>query len=200
MATTTRLTLEQFLALEETEPASEFIRGEVIQKAMPTFLHGMIQRLLSAIFTRLFDVEGSGDGGSEVRCIFGPPGEERAFVPDFVYIVEAQLPADPAALSGPFRGAPDLAVEILSPDDRPTRVMEKIDFYLRHGVRLVWLIDPLHQTVTVFSPTADAFTLHREDVLEGGAVIPGFSVPVDDLFPRRGERRQRTALSDQEDR
>ena len=111
MTTTGTLTLEQFLALPETEPASEYIDGEVVQKTMPTWGHGVIQRLLSFVLTVYLRTHPAGDAGSEIRCIFGPPGAERTYVPDYVFVVAARLQGE----AGPFRGAPDLAVEILSP-------------------------------------------------------------------------------------
>lgn len=187
MTTETRLTLEQFLALPETEPASEYICGEVIQKAMPTRGHGVTQGKLLQHSNNFLDVHPLGEAGSEVRCIFGPAGAERAFVPDFTFIAAERLPPGGAGLDGPFYGAPDLAVEILSPDDRPGRVLEKLDFYLRHGVRLVWLLDPQERIVRVLRPDAALAVIHPGATLDGGDVLPGFQVAVAALFPRRLE-------------
>jgi Uma2 family endonuclease len=187
MATTTKLTLQEFLALPETEPASEFIHGEVIQKAMPTGAHAIIQRLLSLMFSRFLLDHPVGEAGSEWRCVFGPPGGEQGFVPDFVFIAAGRLPEDEESLNGPFYGPPDLAVEILSPDDRPGRVLDKIMFYLDYGVRLVLLLDPRERSVRVYTPDARPRPklLASGDTLDGGDVLPGFTVTVDDLFPRR---------------
>lgn len=60
--------------------------------------------------------------------------------------------------------------------------MPGVCFYLRHGVRLVWVVDPRAETVTVHRPDADAFTLGAGDVLDGGDVLPGFILPVADIF------------------
>lgn len=179
MTTTTKLTLDQFLSLPETEPASEFADGEVTQKPMPTFEHGIIQRLLSFVLTLYLRARPVGEAGSEVRCIFGPAGQERTYVPDFIFVTAGRFQRGPR----PFRGAPDLAVEVLSPDDRMTRVMAKLRFYLRHGVRLVWLIDPHGRTVTVMTTPNDAHTLTEDETLDGGDVLPGFTCVVRDLLP-----------------
>jgi Uma2 family endonuclease len=82
-----------------------------------------------------------------------------------------------------LQGPPDLAVEILSPDDRMIKVMAKVEFYLANGVRLVWVINPEARTVIVMSSPTESRTLHEDDVLDGGDVIPGFSVPVRDILP-----------------
>jgi Uma2 family endonuclease len=186
VSTTTKLTLEQFLALPETEPASEYVCGEVIQKPMPTRLHGIIQGLIAMFVAQFLLKNPLGEAGPEIRCIFGPPEQRRTYVPDFVFITSGRIPEDDASLNGPFHGAPDLAVEILSPTDRPRRVLDKILFYLRHGVRLVWVVDPEDRTVTVYTPGNDGGQpLQGDDLLDGGDVLPGFRVRVEDLFPRR---------------
>lgn len=179
MATTTTLTLDEFLALPETEPASEYIDGEVIQKTMPVWDHGVIQRLLSFVLTLYLRAHPIGDAGSEIRCIFGPPGRPRGYIPDYVFVRGARKkPGDE-----PFRGAPDLAVEILSPDDRMPRVMRKLRFYLAHGVRLVWLIDPGRRTILVMTPPDTEHLLSEDDMLGGGDVLPGFTCAVRDILP-----------------
>ena len=181
MATKQRLTLEQFLALPETKPASELVDGEVIQKAMPTLAHMIIQRLLSFVFTLYLREHPGGEAGPELRCIFGPPGEERGRVPDFVYVSAARWQGTRG--DEPLRGAPDLAVEIVSPDDRPGRVAEKVAFYLLNGVRLVWIIDPADRTVTVLTPDGASHVLGEDDTLENADVLPGFSTVVRDILP-----------------
>jgi Uma2 family endonuclease len=179
MATASQLTLTQFLALPDTKPASEYIDGEVLQKPMPTWDHGEIQRLISFILTLYLRAHAGGSAGPEVRCIFGPAGAERAYVPDYIFVRAGRR----ARGEQHFRGAPDLAVEILSPDDRMTQVMEKLRFYLAHGVRVVWLIDPERRTLTVMTPPESAQILVEDDTLDGGDVLPGLSCVVRDILP-----------------
>lgn len=179
MATTAKLTLAEFLALPETEPASELIDGEVRQKPMPTWDRGVIQRLLSFVLTLYLQSHPIGEAGSEVRCIVGPAGGERPLVPDFIFVRADRLRRGEQH----FHGAPDLAVEILSPDDRMTVVMEKVRFYLAHGVRLVWLIDPDRRTVTVMAPPGTTRILTEDEMLDGGDVLPGFACAVREILP-----------------
>jgi Uma2 family endonuclease len=178
---TAKLTLEAFLRMPETKPAREYEDGEVTKKTMPSTWHSIVQQLLAVVFGFYLRERPIGQAGPELRCIFGPPGRVRGYVPDYVVIVGA--PPGFGPINGPWRGAPDLAVEILSPDDRMTRVNRKVRFYLENGVRLVWLIDPDNRIVTVMTTADKSITLSEEDELDGGDVLPGFRVPVRDILP-----------------
>jgi Uma2 family endonuclease len=79
--------------------------------------------------------------------------------------------------------APDLAVEVLSPSDRMADALAKIAMYLQAGTPLVWLVNPATRTVVVFRAEMDPVTLSESDTLDGGDVLPGFSVPVAEIFP-----------------
>ena len=70
----------------------------------------------------------------------------------------------------------------MSPGQSATRFADKIVFYLLYGVRLVWAIDPESRSITVFAPGREARTLSTGDTLDGEDVLPGFTVPVDDIF------------------
>lgn len=181
MATKQKLTLEEFLALPEVKPGREFVDGEVVQKTMPSTDHTVIQRLLSFVFTLFLRKFPIADGGTEWRCIFGPSGHEVARLPDFALVLRERLRSTRG--DEPFWGAPDLAVEVLSPDDRMSEALAKVQFYLDNGVRLVWLIDPRTRTVLVWSSWGSPEQFGEEDVLDGGDVLPGFSTPVRDILP-----------------
>jgi Uma2 family endonuclease len=103
-------------------------------------------------------------------------------VPDVAYVAKEHLPTDLADLFETFRRAPDLAVEVLSPDQPAGPFAAKIRFCLRHGVRLLWVVDPEGGTVRVFTPDDDERLLVPGDTLDGGDVLPGFSLPVADIF------------------
>jgi Uma2 family endonuclease len=106
------------------------------------------------------------------------PGTVRA--PDCSFVRAGRL-------TRPFpRGflplAPDLVVETLSPDDRPGKVQEKVGQWLASGVRLLWVLDPPRQEVTVHRPGVPPKVLSAADLLDGEDVLPGFRVRVSDLF------------------
>lgn len=171
------VTLEQFLRLAETEPYSEYACGEVFQKPMPTGPHAAIQLFLGAVLYPFLAQSGIGRAFTELRCIFGPPGRERTYVPDVAVVLKDGLP-----IPRHLHRAPDLAIEILSPDQHIAQFLDKIQFYLLYGVRLIWVIDPATSTITVEEPGKEARLLRLGDTLDGGEVLPSLSVAVADIF------------------
>jgi Uma2 family endonuclease len=144
---------------------------------MPDLPHAAIQTYLMVVLYHFLARAGIGRCFPELHCIFGPIGRERAYVPDLVCVLNAHLPV-PRYL----HCAPDLAVEVLSPDQNWAQFLDKIQFYLLNGVRLIWVFDPATSTVTVEALGEEARILRPGDTLDGGDVLPGFSVPVADIF------------------
>jgi Uma2 family endonuclease len=83
---------------------------------------------------------------------------------------------------GFIRGAPDLAVEILSPNDDPVDVQQKVRDYLEAGSRLVWIVAPRPRTVTVYRPDGSARLVREPAGLEGEDVVPGFTLALAELY------------------
>ena len=81
-----------------------------------------------------------------------------------------------------FRGAPDLAVEVLSPSNRAGEIHAKVADYLAAGARLVWIVDPKRRSVTVHETLLVPRRLGGRDVLDGGDVLPGFAITVEAIF------------------
>jgi Uma2 family endonuclease len=77
---------------------------------------------------------------------------------------------------------PDLAVEVLSPDDRPRAILDKVGEYLESGVRLVWVIDPSARTATVYRSLNDVRRLGPDNALDGFDVLPGFRCLLSDVL------------------
>ena len=101
--------------------------------------------------------------------------------PDIAFVARERIPAGgiPTAY---WPGAPDLAVEVLSPTDVRSEVDEKIDEYLRSGVRLVWFVNPFERRVTVHRPWKRPLVLEEHNSVDGGDVLPGFNYPLARLF------------------
>jgi Uma2 family endonuclease len=101
--------------------------------------------------------------------------------PDIAFIAKRNLPEQmPSEAFWP--GAPDLAVEVLSPDDRTGEVNEKIETWLAAGTSIVWIVDPKLPTVTIYQRAASAKIYSSGDMLVGDPVVPGFSCAVDEIF------------------
>ncbi len=100
--------------------------------------------------------------------------------PDIAFVSQNRLP-DPLP-DGYLPLAPDLAVEVVSPNDTKREVMDKIGEWLDAGVRLVWVVEFRKRTITVYRSRQQVRVLTEGDMLEGGDVVPGFSLPVRVVF------------------
>ena len=101
--------------------------------------------------------------------------------PDVSFIARERL-QEKRLSTKPFDGAPDLAVEVISPTDIWWEILEKLNHYFASGCRLVWLISPPDQTVLVYRADRRSHILQVGDSLDGEEVIPGFTLPVAELF------------------
>jgi Uma2 family endonuclease len=106
---------------------------------------------------------------------------EIIHIPDIAFVRADRLPPREAR-TGPLPLAPDLAVEVISPNDRYVEVMEKVERYLRAGVGLVWLVDPWRRAVEVHALGRPPRVLRESDTLDGGEVLPGFTLAVAEIF------------------
>jgi Uma2 family endonuclease len=86
-----------------------------------------------------------------------------------------------------FPGPPDLAVEVVSPNDSASDIRDKVLEFLRAGTRQVWVIYPRSRTIDIFKPVAEPRLLNADDTLDGGDVLAGFSVPVREVFKKLRE-------------
>lgn len=148
---------------------------------MPTTEHRVLQ---SDLTERLNLVARSqqprvGRALTELRCTFAG----RSVVPDIVFVRRQLLPTDPnGRLAGHFQAAPDLMVEIVSPEQSVYVLIEKLAWCMQNGVQLAWLIDPDAEEVTVFRANGKPEVLPHDGVLDGGTVLPGLRLPAAELF------------------
>lgn len=112
-----------------------------------------------------------------------PHSPRRICKPDVAFVRYGRFP-DEQLPPGNAQLAPDLAAEVVSPNDVYEDVIEKIEEYLRAGVRLVWVISPRNHTIHVYRANRSAHVLRENDELDGEDVVPGFRCPVRDLFPQ----------------
>lgn len=150
------LTLADFLEMPETKPASEFIDGEIIQKPMPQGKHSAVQSEFVPAVNGTLKPSKIARAFAELRCTFGG----RSIVPDISVFKLDRIPRDPdGSIANDFEIAPDWIVEILSPDQRHTRIVKNIMHCFEHGTLMGWLIDPDECTIFVYHPdrTVDLF-------------------------------------------
>jgi Uma2 family endonuclease len=141
-----RITLEEFLELPDTKPASEYIDGEIIQKPMPQGQHSLIQKKLLFAIDPILTERGIAQAFPELRCTFGG----RSIVPDVVVFEEAKIAYDENGdIENVFSIPPDWTIEILSPDQSTTKVLKNVNHCLAHGTQMGWLIDPTDRSVFI---------------------------------------------------
>lgn len=143
------LTLEEFLKLPETKPASEYINGKIIQKPMPQGEHSTIQGELIIAINAAVKPQKTARAFPELRCTFGG----RSIVPDVCVFTWERIPRrENGRVARTFETAPDWTIEILSPDQNQARVTRNILHCLNHGTQLGWLIEPEEEIVFVYFP------------------------------------------------
>ncbi|HYN88722.1 MAG TPA: Uma2 family endonuclease [Ardenticatenaceae bacterium] len=181
MSITTLLTAEDFLQLSRGDARLELIRGEVIDMSPPGARHGIIALEFGS---RLRAWAKSGPGGyTDVESGFvlnRNPDTVRG--PDVAYVSQERVPATGVPM-GYWPIAPDLAVEVVSPDETADEVRDKVRDYLSAGTRLVLVLYPRTREIIAHTPDGLARTSGPGDVFEHPDVLPGFTCPVGELFP-----------------
>lgn len=180
MTTATRPTLDEFLAMPETEPASEFHCGRVIQKPMPTWNHAVLTSRI--IFLIGGYLERVAEASIADNARFANRPEDRAYLPDVSVIRLEHRPGPEQRRRGALEMLPDLAIEVLSPDDRPGRVADKLAFYLRAGMPLVWIIDPDDRTLAEYRPGQPSIVHVAPEVIGAEPVLSALQLDLTQLF------------------
>jgi len=166
---TRRFTLEEFLKLPETKPASEYIEGEIIQKPMPKTKHSRLQGQFLRVINEVVEEPKIAYAFPELRCTFGG----RSIVPDIAVLLWEQIEFDESG--EPLDDvliAPYWAIEILSPQQSSNRVTRKIIHCLQHNCQLGWLIDPDDRSILAFLPNQQPLFCEGSDVVPVPEMIP----------------------------
>jgi Uma2 family endonuclease len=181
MATRQLMRAEQLADMPEDGFRYELIEGELAQMAPAGFRHSRVAGRFAAYIGQHALAHKLGEVLTAEPGFFLEHEPDTVLAPDVAFVRRDRLPR-----AGEDEGfadlIPDLVVEVVSPSDRPADVARKIERYLRPGVPVVWLADPRRERVQVHRSGRPAETLHGDDVLDGGEVLPGFRVRVGDFF------------------
>jgi Uma2 family endonuclease len=174
------LTLEEFLGMPETEPASEFIDGRIIQKPIPQGEHSAIQTELPPAINLVVKSKKIARAFSELRCTFG----NRSIIPDISVFIWSRIPRkENGGVANVFSIAPDWTIEILSPEQSQTKVTKNILHCLKYETQMGWLIDPSEQCVFVYLPDQPTAFYDEPDArLPVPKFAEEFNLTVKDLF------------------
>ena len=183
VAVATLLTADDLLKLPPFEGRHELVQGELIEMSPSAPFHSEIGVEIAYQIRSYLERENLGRVyGADMGYILSrEPDTVRS--PDVSVVLTARLPAGRSPTEGFLSAAPDLAVEVLSPNDRPGYVQAKVSDYLTAGTALVWVVDPERRKVTVYDGEGGVQVLGEDQQLDGGAVLPGFSVRVRQFFP-----------------
>jgi Uma2 family endonuclease len=183
------LTVEEYANLPYDDIRTELVRGRVIREPQPAFEHGRLQARIAALLDD--HIQKAGLDLVAVGTFGVITSELPATVrgPDAAVIHRSRL--TDLHHAGFLRGAPDLAVEIVSPSNRPAEIADKAAEYLATGARAVWVVYPRSRTVAVHTSTQTTAILCVSDTLDGGYILPGLRLSVALLFnpqvPRMGD-------------
>jgi len=176
-------TAADLVALPDNGKRYELVNGDLIEMNPPAHKHALIS---SRLFARLVVYVEQ----HQLGYVFGPDAgyllhtdpetkRETVRVPDVSFVREARKSV---TLDDLYNGAPDLAIEIISPSETYKMIDRKLQDYFAYGVQLAWLVYPDALTIEVYTSLSDWSALTIEDTLSGGSVLPGFSLPVRDVF------------------
>jgi Uma2 family endonuclease len=172
-------TLEEFLKLPETKPASEYVNGAIYQKPMPQGKHSTLQIELASAINQAGKAQKLAYAFTELRCTFAG----RSIVPDIAVFEWQRIPLDSnGQIANRFEIAPDWTIEILSPEQSANQVIRKIIFCLKNGTKLGYLIDPDDESITVFQPNQLPEVKEKQDILPILDVLQNWQLTVEYIF------------------
>ncbi|WP_253188203.1 Uma2 family endonuclease [Leptolyngbya sp. 'hensonii'] len=174
---------EEFMALPKDGHRYEIVNGELVDMGNSGALHGNLAIILSSALFATVNAQKLGSLFDSSTAFKMKNGNKRS--PDISFFAKERLQGMTELPTGFLEGAPDLAVEILSPGNTVEEIETKITEYFDNGARLVWVISPTQHYVLVYRCAQEPDRLLKSvDSLDGEEVIPGFTFPVADLFQK----------------
>lgn len=175
------VTADDLLHMPDDGFRYELINGELHQMAPAGFEHGSTAM---SVGSSLYQYVRAHQMGTVTTAETGfrltsDPDTVRA--PDAAFIMRERVEAA-GDVKGYWPGAPDLVVEVISPNDLYTEVEEKVADWMQAGTRVVIVVNPRRRSVNVYRPGADVRVLTESDTLDGGDVVPGWTLPVREMF------------------
>jgi len=163
----------------DERPYKEFIDGRIETKMSPQKKHSLVTLRLLNHLLRHAEPRRLGLPFPELRCSFAG----RSLIPDIAFLLDEHIETDEGGeILDPTLRSPDIHIEIVSPEQSARKCREKLVFSTNNGCPLGWLIDPIRKTVHVFRPGQEAVLVPADGALEGDPVLPGYRLPVAEVF------------------
>jgi Uma2 family endonuclease len=177
------MTADELLAMPDDGFCYELVKGELIRMPPPGHIHGRVtMRVAGPLYQHVIANNlGIVYAAETGFLIHQNPDTVRA--PDAAFVQQQRVDSA-GEIEGYWVGAPDLAVEVVSPSDSVGYVEDKVAEWIEAGSRLVWVVSPKLRTVTVYRSLTDITTLTEKDMLNGNDVVPGFQMRVSEIFVR----------------
>jgi Uma2 family endonuclease len=164
----------------------EIVGGERVELPPMSAYAAMIASRLVSKLNAFAEPRGLGEGVSELLFRL-PLDQERNRRPDVAFVTRERAKGlTPPVDANAWEMVPDLAVEVVSPTDFAEDLLQKADEYFRAGVRIVWVIYPRLRLIHVYESLTEVRGLLESGELDGRAVLPGFRLPLVELFPTPG--------------
>ncbi|NDC55079.1 MAG: Uma2 family endonuclease [Planctomycetia bacterium] len=182
-------TAEDLLAAGDLGPC-ELVRGEIVMMSPAGFEHGVLTQRIAAILHAFVSARALGVVTAAETGFLLSRSPDTVRAPDAAFVAAARVPRGRTV--GYFEGAPDLAVEVMSPSDlhdaaARARAEAKLQAWLDAGCREAWAIDPSSRTISIHRPATPVLIMHEADVL-ASAALPGLAVNLREIFPSREQR------------
>lgn len=161
----------------------ELVNGELITMAPAGFEHGRIANRLQMHLNRYVYSAELGEVFTAETGFIIRRNPDTVRAPDTGFVSNERLEQYGRSVQGYYPIAPDLVVEVRSPDESQTAIDTKTEEWFAGGAQLVWWVDPRRKTVAVYKSSEDKQRLTIADTLHGAPVLPGFSVPLTEIFP-----------------
>jgi len=180
--TQARITADEFWRLCADGKPRELVRGQVVETMPAGFEHGRVAQWVATQLT-LYQQQIRqylGEVVVETGFVIRYPDSESVRAPDVAFIRKERLPDPRPHTFAEF--APDLVVEVVSPNDAYSAIRDKVEEWLHAGAAVVWVVDPLRRAVEVFRLDAPVETLREGDTLTCESLLPAFALPLTTLF------------------
>ncbi|MBA3714556.1 MAG: Uma2 family endonuclease [Pyrinomonadaceae bacterium] len=179
--TTQLMTAEDLLKLPQDGFRYELVEGELKRMPPAGHEHGDVTMNIAAPLHRHVKSNGLGKVYAAETGFLLQSNPDTIRAPDAAFVRRERVEQVGKARSY-WPGAPDLVVEVISPGDPVSQVEEKVQEWLKFGVRLVWVVSPKLRTVTAYRSLTDVVVLTEKDTLDSGDVVPGFQISVAEIF------------------
>lgn len=174
------MTAEDLLQTHIPHKRAELVRGHLVVREPAGWRHGAVTMKLALRLGQHVDLTGTGQVLAAETGFTLSRGPDTVRAPDIAFVSRERLPA-PHTTGFPEL-APDLVVEVLSPDDRPGETLAKIGDWLEAGARLVWVVDPERRVARIYRQDGTETVLSDHESLAGEDVLPGFSCALDTIL------------------